>query len=87
MESALSQRGQADTVTVQPGRVALAQTAGGSTTFLVTPAGKKFPFTDVSLTTALGYGSVRATPVAPAVLDLLPTGPALDPVAARRTSS
>ena len=87
VESALSQRGQADEVTVEPGHVALAQTAGGTATFLITPSGSKFPFTDATLATALGYGSVRATSVAPAVLHLLPTGPALDPAAARRTSS
>lgn len=47
---------------------------------LVDPGGRAYPVPDVQAAAALGLGT--PTPVAVSVLDLLPRGPTLDPVAA-----
>jgi hypothetical protein len=48
---------------------------------LVDPGGRVFPVPDPAAARALGLGAPR--PASRAVLDLLPRGPALDPVAAQ----
>lgn len=69
-------------ISVAPGAGALVQVEGapgvaGSSDFLVTSEGVKFPLaaTDIK---ALGYGRTRAAGLPAALLALLPTGPALD---------
>ncbi|WP_255360992.1 type VII secretion protein EccB [Kutzneria sp. 744] len=52
------------------------------TEYLVTDLGVKYPFTDDSAVSALGYGQLAGMGVSSALLALLPTGPALDPAAA-----
>jgi type VII secretion protein EccB len=74
-------------VYVPPGSGALvaAQAAPGArptTTYLVTDEGVKFPVANAAARSSLGYGSVKPVPVSTTLLDLLPTGPALDRAAA-----
>lgn len=57
----------------RPGQV------NGSSYFLVTDAGVKYPLADASVAQPLGYPLERATTAPPALLALLPTGPVLDP--------
>ncbi|MEU3862020.1 type VII secretion protein EccB [Streptomyces sp. NPDC028722] len=45
--------------------------------YLVTELGVKYPLADLDTASALGFGGGQARPVPRAVLDLLPTGPAL----------
>jgi hypothetical protein len=81
----------ADRVAVPGGRGALAATllpdgaAATGVVYLVTDQGIKYPLagedTD-AVRTALGYAGVTPVAVPPAVLSLIPTGPALDPVLA-----
>lgn len=78
----------ADQVYVPPGSGALvaAQVAPGApatATYLITDAGIKFPVTSTAARRSLGYGTVKPAPVSPAMLALLPTGPALDQAAAQ----
>ncbi|GAA2645817.1 type VII secretion protein EccB [Paractinoplanes durhamensis] len=74
----------ADAVAVQPGLGGLA-VAGrpdetpGSALYLVTDAGTKFPLAGAAVAKTLGYAPEAATVIAPDLLDLLPTGPLLDP--------
>jgi type VII secretion protein EccB len=80
--------GVAGQVYVPPGSGALvaAQAAPGApttTTYLVTDEGIKFPVADAAARSSLGYGSVTPVPVSTTLLDLLPTGPALDHAAAQ----
>jgi len=56
--------------------------ASPGTEYLVTDLGVKYPFTGDSAAGALGYGQMTAVGISPALLALLPTGPALDPTAA-----
>jgi type VII secretion protein EccB len=77
----------ASQVYVPPGSGALvaAQAALGApatTTYLITDEGIKFRVVNGAARSSLGYGSVRPTPVSTALLDLLPTGPALSAAAA-----
>jgi type VII secretion protein EccB len=53
--------------------------ASGSNYFLVTDAGVKYPLRAPSVATTLGYPVQDAATVPPVLLDLLPTGPLLDP--------
>ena len=58
--------------------------AAGTTVYLVTDEGRKFPVPDSpNVLGALGYPGVTPVPVAAALLDLIPSGPDLDPQAAR----
>lgn len=54
------------------------------TTYLVTDAGMKYPVPSAEAISSLGYGGVTPGQVAGTLLALLPTGPSLDPVAARQ---
>ncbi|HEY3611187.1 MAG TPA: type VII secretion protein EccB [Pseudonocardiaceae bacterium] len=76
-------------VYVPPGTGALVRElvgAGGTTptTYLITDAGMKYPVPSADALKALGYGAATAQPVAGTLLALLPTGPSLDPAAARQ---
>jgi type VII secretion protein EccB len=79
----------ATVVSVAPGagglvRQGRAGQLNGTSYFLVTDVGVKFPVAGADVVRALGY-SVEAARVVPAnLLSLLPTGPVLDPAAARR---
>jgi hypothetical protein len=44
----------------------------------------KYPVPSADALKALGYGAATAQPVAGTLLALLPTGPSLDPAAARQ---
>ncbi|MBM7075249.1 type VII secretion protein EccB [Micromonospora humida] len=73
----------ADAVAVTPGRGGLVVTgrAGqpGTGYHLVTDAGVKYPLAGAAVAERLGYAPATATVVSPDLIDLLPTGPALDP--------
>jgi type VII secretion protein EccB len=56
---------------------------GGSQLYLVTDSGMSYPFADPAVAKAMGYEPTDAFPIPPALLALLPTGPTLDPNAAR----
>ncbi|WP_394617266.1 type VII secretion protein EccB [Lentzea sp. JNUCC 0626] len=51
----------------------------GGTEYLITDLGVKFPLANDSVGTSLGYGNVSRRLTSPVLLNLLPTGPALDP--------
>src|SRR6201999_2208490 len=53
--------------------------AAGSHYYPVTDAGVKYPLGSPSVATTLGYPVRAAAQVPPDLLDLLPTGPLLDP--------
>lgn len=85
VESARSQQGRADTVVLAPGRAALAVSAdGASTVFVVADPGEKFAATSKAVLAGFGYGNVTPAKVPVELMPLIPTGPALDPAAARR---
>ncbi|WP_030246986.1 type VII secretion protein EccB [Streptomyces sp. NRRL S-350] len=75
----------ADTVTVRPGGGALVRalsTAGtGTTLYLVTDTGVKYPLASPAVAKQLGYGGAAPAGLPAALLTLLPTGPSLDPAA------
>lgn len=54
--------------------------------YLITDTGVKFPIPTAIAATTLGYGNVAPTGLPTALLNLLPTGPALDPAVAGRTA-
>lgn len=56
--------------------------ATGGTEYLVTDLGIKYPLANDSVAASLGYGNVSGRLISPVLLNLLPTGPALDPAAA-----
>jgi len=66
---------------VRQGRVGQ---AGGTSYFLVTDAGVKFPIGTADGAKALGYSFDQARAVPATLLSLLPTGPVLDLIPARR---
>jgi hypothetical protein len=57
--------------------------ASAAATYLITDEGTKFPVVSADALRSLGYGGVRPASVSPALLAMLPTGPALDPAAAQ----
>ncbi|MFE3501141.1 type VII secretion protein EccB [Kitasatospora sp. NPDC059160] len=75
----------ADTIAVRPGGGALVRalsTAGtGTTLYLVTDNGAKYPLASPAVAKQLGYADVTPAGVPAALLALLPTGPSLDPAA------
>ncbi len=82
-----SDRPTVDQVIVAAGSAALVQrlAADGTPTagqFLVTDAGRRYALADDSVATALGYAGAAATGVPAGVLDLIPTGSALEPARA-----
>jgi hypothetical protein len=48
------------------------------TVYLITDQGVRYPVGGADALKALGYGTVRPAPLAPAVLALFPVGPLLD---------
>ena len=52
--------------------------------FLVTDAGGKYPVPSVEVLGVLGYGDAPVTPVPTGILNLISTGPALDPATANQ---
>ncbi|MGI8762158.1 MAG: type VII secretion protein EccB [Jatrophihabitantaceae bacterium] len=84
-ESVQSQRGIADQVQLRPGQAALVRSADGSpTVFVVAEPGKKYPAASVQVLSGFGYGNSNPLTLPGQLLSLIPTGPALDPDAARR---
>lgn len=80
----------ANEVYVPPGSGALIREQVGDgdaigTTYLVTDAGMKYPVPTPDAVAALGYAGVAAHQVSGTLLALLPTGPTLDPAAARQS--
>jgi type VII secretion protein EccB len=77
----------ADQVVVAPGSAALVRRLAADATptageFLVTDSGRRYALADDSVATALGYAGADATGVPSSVLDLIPSGPVLDPAKA-----
>ena len=82
-----SGRPMVDQVVVAAGSAALVQRLAADGTpaagqFLVTDAGRRYALADDSVATALGYTGAPATGVPASVLDLIRSGPALDPAKA-----
>ncbi|MET0495275.1 MAG: type VII secretion protein EccB [Actinoplanes sp.] len=61
--------------------------AGSGTVSIVTDDGRRYPLASRDLLTRLGYGKVEPTVLPGQLVALLPQGPALDPVRARRPDS
>lgn len=86
----------ADEVYLAPGTGALAtvrtdtqaqtqsQNSQNTPVYLITDAGTKYPLTDGSARSALGYGNAPLTTLPPTALGMLPTGPALDEADAQK---
>jgi type VII secretion protein EccB len=87
-ETAVSRAGQADVVTVSPGRAAVVTASNGSTTIsLVAAPGKRFPCPSKDTLNLLGYSGVKPVTVPVQLLKLIPPGSALDTTAARTPTS
>ncbi|MFJ8622602.1 type VII secretion protein EccB [Kitasatospora sp. NPDC093550] len=75
----------ADRIAVRPGGGALVRTlsgaGAGSTEYLVTEAGVRYPLPSAAAAKQLGYGGTTPVAVPAPVLGLLPSGPLLDPAA------
>ncbi|MFC8448885.1 type VII secretion protein EccB [Kitasatospora sp. NPDC057223] len=73
----------ADAIAVAPGGGALVRAlsgaGSGSTLYLVTDTGVKFPLASAEVAKQLGYAAAAPPAVPDALLTLLPTGPSLDP--------
>jgi hypothetical protein len=81
--------GTAGQVALPPGTAAVVQALAQDNEptgsyYLVTDAGGKYPVPSVEVLGVLGYGNVAVTPVPTGILNLIPTGPALDPTTANR---
>jgi type VII secretion protein EccB len=79
----------ADEVYLSPGTAALVTIHTDTTTqapppYLVSDAGMKYPLTDGSARSALGYGNIAPATLPPTALALLPTGPALNAADAQK---
>jgi type VII secretion protein EccB len=84
-ESVQSRQGVADRVVLGPGSAAVARVRDGSpTVFVIAEPGKKFAVTSPDVLSGFGYGAVKPVSLPVQLLPLIPTGPALDPTAARR---
>ncbi|MDH6116818.1 type VII secretion protein EccB [Kitasatospora sp. GAS204A] len=74
---------QADLIAVRPGGGALVRAlsggGNGTTDYLVTDAGVKYPIPSAAVVKSLGYAAVSPTAVPDGLLTFLPTGPSLDP--------
>ncbi len=71
----------ADRVAVAPGRGAVVSAAGALS--VVSELGIRYPVPSQDVLGMLGYGGVSPVSLPPAVVSLLPVGPALDPTTAR----
>lgn len=84
-ETAVSQRGGADKVTLPPGRAALLGPIGTSpTVYLVGDSGRKFAASSNEILAGFGYSSDDVTKLPAALLALIPSGPALSRTEALR---
>ncbi|GHF63717.1 type VII secretion protein EccB [Kitasatospora xanthocidica] len=81
----------ADRIAVRPGRGALVRAlsgaGAGSTEYLVTEAGVRYPLPAAAVAKQLGYGGTTPVAVPAPVLGLLPAGPSLDPAALAAAAS
>lgn len=85
VESVPSRQGVADSIELRPGTAAVAKPADGSATiFVVADPGKKFAIASPDVLSGFGYRGVAPVSLPVELLPLIPTGPALDPNAARR---
>jgi type VII secretion protein EccB len=78
------------TVLMAPGKGALIRRQphpgqSSDALYLATDTGAIFPVPSAAVLGVLGYGNVTAVPVPGGVVDLMPTGPALDPTKANTT--
>lgn len=76
--------GTADAVAIQPGLGGLVvsgrpEQAAGASYYLVTDAGLKYPLAGDAVAKTLGYQPGDAAVISPDLLDLVPSGPLLDP--------
>ncbi|MFB7614104.1 type VII secretion protein EccB [Kitasatospora sp. NPDC056181] len=75
--------GGADSIAVRPGGGALVRALSGagvgSTLYLVTDGGVKYPLASAAVAKQLGYGAATPVAVPESLLTLLPSGPSLDP--------
>jgi ESX secretion system ATPase EccB len=71
----------ADRVVVQPGRGAVVSAAGALS--VISELGIRYPVPGADVLGILGYGGVTPVVMPPALVSLLPVGPALDPTVAR----
>ncbi|GIE49656.1 type VII secretion protein EccB [Amorphoplanes nipponensis] len=85
---------QADSVYVPRGKGALVVAAasptapaGTGTVSIVTDTGRRYPVANRDVLPRLGYGGVPPVSIPGQLVSLLPQGPALDPVRARRSDS
>jgi hypothetical protein len=73
----------ADRISVRPGGGALVKSLSGggtgSTAYLVTDMGVKYPLPSAAAAKQLGYGDTAPTAVPGQLLGMLPSGPPLDP--------
>lgn len=69
----------ADAVAVEPGLGGLVADRRGTTFYLVTDSGTKYPLASTAVAKTLGYDTAAAAAISPGLLDLLPTGPLLGP--------
>jgi hypothetical protein len=81
--------GTASQVALPPGTAAVVQALPRDDQptgayFLVTDAGGKYPVPSAAVLGVLGYGDTPVTPVPTGILNLIPTGPALDPATANQ---
>lgn len=81
-----------DRVRMAPGSGALVRAAepdgsGTGTVYVITDQGIKYPVADAAALAALGYEGVAPDLVPTELLAVIPTGPSLDPVAARTVVS
>lgn len=79
--------GGAQQVVLPPGKAALVRLLPhegqqSDSIYLVTDVGAKYPVPSTDVLGVLGYGGVTPVPVPGSIVDLLPTGPALDPTRA-----
>jgi hypothetical protein len=79
----------ADRVQLAPGSAALVRAmsspeAASGSLHLVTDQGIRYGLAGAAVATMLGYDPGQAVPLPASLLDRLPAGPALDPIAARR---
>jgi type VII secretion protein EccB len=83
-DSAESKLTRADDVQLASGRAAVVKANDSSTTvFVIASPGSKYPAASVGALAGFGYGNVTPVKIPSQVLGLIPTGPALDPDAAR----
>jgi hypothetical protein len=82
----------ADRIVVPPGHGALVEavaspTATGGALCLVTDVARRYPLAGAEVAPALGYAAGAAVRVPSALVSMLPSGPVLDPAAARLPAS